>query len=136
MKHEHQKHRMALEMLNAERGSAQISLGCLAHRKDEATGEATPDGLILGGSIPVKELTRWAARKGYLTWQRKDSASAPEPQPTETTPEPEVPKEKTRKVTKPAAKKTPKTTKEKKHARTGRVHRINAKSVSAASSSR
>lgn len=137
MKYEHQKHRMALDAVGAEPGGPEIQMACVAHRKDGTTGEPTPNGLALEGAIPVKDLTRWATRKGFLKWNRAEVA----PVPTETTPQPEVPKAKTRKVAKPAAKKptkaTAKTTKEKKHARTGRVvNRRGAKSISAASSSR
>ena len=81
MKYEHQKHRMALELLGAERGSAEIRLGCIAHRKDDASGQMKPHGLVLAGSVPVKELTRWAARKGYLKWQRKEQAKPAEKKP-------------------------------------------------------
>jgi len=125
MKYEHQKHRMALELLGAERGSAEIRLGCIAHRKDDATGEMKPEALILGGSVPVKELTRWAARKGFLKWQRKEPAT-----PAEKKPEPEKPT--TKKAT-AKAKATAKK-KEKKNARTHRVAKRSAsKSVSRAS---
>lgn len=142
MKFEHQKHRMALDAVLAERGEAEIRFACVGHRKEETTGEPEPNGLTLEGTIPVKDLTRWATRKGFLKWNRAESASStPIPEPTKAPPESEVPKAKTRKVAKPASKKatkaTAKTTKEKKHARTGRVvNRRGAKSVSAASSSR
>jgi hypothetical protein len=138
MKYEHQKHRMALDAVGAEPGGPEIQMACVAHRKDGTTGEPTPNGLTLEGAIPVKDLTRWAARKGFLKWNHAEAVPGTStPEPTETTSEPEVPKAKTRKVAKPAAKKTPKTTKEKKHARTGRAAKSRgAKSVSAASSSR
>ena len=108
MKYEHQKHRMALEMLGAERGSAEIRLGCVAHRKDEATGELKPEALILGGSVPVKELTRWAARKGFLKWQRKDLTAKDakvEAKPAEKKPAPKKAAPKPKVKTKPTAKK-------------------------------
>lgn len=140
MKFEHQKHRMAMDAVLGEPGGPEIRMACVAHQKDGTTGEPKPNGLALEGMIPVKELTRWATRKGFLKWNRAE-ATPSVPESTETTPEPEVPKAKTREVAKPAEKKptkaTAKTTKEKKHARTGRaVNRRGAKSVSAASSSR
>jgi hypothetical protein len=138
MKYEHKKHRMALDAVLAEHGGPEIRMACVAYRKNETTGEVWPSGLALEGVVPVKNLIRWATRKGFLKWQRAEAVpSVPVPEPTETAPEPEVPKVKTRKVSKPTAKKTTKTTKEKKHARTGRVvNRRGAKSVSAASSGR
>jgi hypothetical protein len=135
MKYEHQKHRMALDAVLAEHGGPEIRMVCVAHRKDETTGEMLPNGLALEGAVPVKNLIRWATRKGFLKWQRAEATSSvPVP---ETTPESEVPKAKTRKVSKPAAKKPAKTPKERKNARTGRAaNRRGAKSVSAASSRR
>ena len=131
MKYENQKHRMALEMLGAERGSAEIRFCCVAHRKDEASGELKPEALLLGGSVPVKELTRWAARKGFLKWQRKDltakdakSAKA-DAKPAEKKPAPKKPAtKKATAKTKPTAQK-----KEKKNARST-AKRSTSKSVS------
>jgi hypothetical protein len=122
MKYEHQKHRMALEICEAQPGCAEVRLGCLAHRKDETTGEVTPDGLVLAGAIPVKELARWAAHKGYLNWQRKDgvpvaTTETPATQPAETPVTIETPAE-----TQPA-KKPAKTTKDKKPTRTAAERR-------------
>ena len=126
MKYEHQKHRMALEMLGAERGSAEIRLGCVAHRKDEASGELKPEALLLGGSVPVKELTRWAARKGFLKWQRKDlTAKDAKSAKVETKPAEKKPAtKKATAKTKPTARK-----KEKKNARST-AKRSTSKSVS------
>ncbi|MCY3024593.1 MAG: hypothetical protein NTW87_36930 [Planctomycetota bacterium] len=75
MKHAHRKHRMNLVSLHPAKANGKPAAGmyfvsCGAYRKGEKTGRMEYQGLALEGGVPVKELVRWAKRKGFLKWHR------------------------------------------------------------------
>ena len=75
MKHAHRKHRMNLVSLHPAKANGKPAEGlyfvsCGAYRKGAKTGRMEYQGLALEGDVPVKELVRWAKRKGFLKWHQ------------------------------------------------------------------
>jgi hypothetical protein len=75
MKHAHRKHRMDLVSLHPAKANGKSAAGiyfvsCGAYRKGAKTGRMEYQGLALEGDVPVKELVRWAKRKGFLKWHQ------------------------------------------------------------------
>jgi hypothetical protein len=75
LKHAGKKHRMG--QVTLQPGKPQTpdkpelcAIACGAFTQDEASKKHKPTGLALRGEVPVKELVRWAKRKGYLKWNR------------------------------------------------------------------
>ena len=74
LKHDGKKHRMGLVTLQpAKQQDAskpdEFHVACGAFKQDQEGQKQAPTGLCLHGDVPIKELVRWARRKGFLKWK-------------------------------------------------------------------
>ena len=81
LKHDGKKHRMGLVALQpAKQQDAskpdEFHVACGAFKQGQEGQKQAPTGLCLHGDVPVKELVRWARRKGFLKWKLPIRASA------------------------------------------------------------
>ena len=84
LKHDGKKHRVGLIMRQPSKSPKAEKqelywVSCVAFKQPDETSKPLATGLKLVGDVPVKELVRWAKRKGFLEWNRTATSKSVKP---------------------------------------------------------
>jgi hypothetical protein len=77
MKHGGRKRRMALVSLypatpKSKGDNTHYYVSCGAYAPHKGSGRMEYQGESIRGDVPICELVRWALRKGFLQWERRE----------------------------------------------------------------